>query len=125
MPTKLDAFLESRQVKEKDRPFTLWSFDNSHKWFVNEDDLPEFYRLYCGELRKSNPQYLTERSTAIGQARVDLDFKYTGRVEEHKHTQEQVLKFVDAYLQEAKRWIVLQRSWRHTCSRRRALHTIP
>ena len=107
MPSKLDAFLENRQVKEKDRPFTHWDFDNKHKWFVNEDDLPEFYRLYCGELRKSNPQYLTERSTAIGQARVDLDFKYTGRVEEHKHTQEQVLKFIDAYLQEAKKWVVM------------------
>jgi P4 family phage/plasmid primase-like protien len=107
MPTKLDTFLETRQVKEKDRPFTLWSFDNKHKWFVNEDDLPEFYKLYCAELRKSNPQYLTERSTPIGQMRIDLDFKYAGRVEEHKHTQEQVLKFVSAYLEEAKRWIVL------------------
>ena len=107
MPTKLDLFLDTRQVKEKDRPFTLWSFDNKHKWFVNEDDLPEFYKLYCAELRKSNPQYLTERSTPIGHMRIDLDFKYTGKVDEHKHTQEQVLKFVNAYLEEAKRWIAL------------------
>jgi P4 family phage/plasmid primase-like protien len=107
MPSKLDLFLDSRKVTEKDKPFTLWSFDNKTKWFVNDDDIPEFVRLYCAELRKSNPQYLTERSTPVGSARVDLDFKYAGKVEEHKHTQEQVVKFIGAYLEEAKRWIVL------------------
>lgn len=107
MPSKLDLFLDARKVTEKDKPFTLWSFKNKEKWFVNEDDLPEFYKLYCAELRHSNPQYLTERSTLIGQMRVDLDFKYAGKVDEHKHTQTQVLAFVGAYLEEAKRWVVL------------------
>lgn len=107
MPTKLDIFLDSRKVTEKDKPFTLWSFDNKKKWFINDDDLPMFQKLYCAELRHSNPQYLTERSTPIGQMRIDLDFKYPGKVDEHKHTQDQVLKFVGAYLEEAKRWIVV------------------
>lgn len=119
MPTKLDLFLngnpngvtdkerEGRKVTEKDKPFNLWSFDNKRKWFIHEDDRLEFYRLYCADLRKSIPQFLTERSTPIGQMRVDLDFKYEGHVEEHKHTQDQVLKFVDAYLQEAKRWVIM------------------
>ncbi len=119
MPTKLDLFLngnpngntdkdrEGRKVTEKDKPFNIWSFDNKRKWFINEDDRAEFYRLYCADLRKSIPQFLTERSTPIGQMRVDLDFKYEGRVDEHKHTQEQVLKFVDAYIQEAKRWVIM------------------
>jgi P4 family phage/plasmid primase-like protien len=119
MPTKLDLFLngnpngttdkdrEGRKVTEKDKPFNIWSFDNKRKWFIHEDDRSEFYRLYCADLRKSIPQFLTERSTPIGQMRVDLDFKYEGRVEEHKHTQEQVMKFVDAYLQEARRWVIM------------------
>ena len=120
MPTKLTYFLDGGhpnaitdrerdgcKVTEKDKPFTLWSFDNKSKWFINEDERLEFYKLYCADLRKSIPQFLTERSTPIGQMRVDLDFKYTGRVEEHKHTQEQVLKFVNAYLQEARRWITM------------------
>lgn len=119
MSTKLDLFLngnpngntdrdrEGRKVTEKDKPFNIWSFDNKRKWFIHEDDRTEFYRLYCADLRKSIPQFLTERSTPIGQMRVDLDFKYEGRVEDHKHTQDQVLKFVDAYLQEAKRWVTL------------------
>jgi hypothetical protein len=119
MPTKLDLFLngnpngntdkerDGRKVTEKDKPFNIWSFDNKRKWFIHEDDRVEFYRLYCADLRKSIAQYLTERSTPIGQMRVDLDFKYEGRVEEHKHTQEQVMKFVDAYLQEAKRWVIM------------------
>ncbi len=107
MPSKLDSFLDSRLVTEKDKPFVLWSFDNKRKWMVNEDDLPEFYNLYCTELRKTTRLFLTERSTPIGQMRIDLDFKYSGEVDEHKHTQEQVLKFIDAYLTEAKRWIVM------------------
>ncbi len=119
MPTKLDLFLngnpngntdkerEGRKVTEKEKPFNIWSFDNKRKWFIHEDERTEFYRLYCADLRKSIPQFLTERSTPIGQMRVDLDFKYEGRVEEHKHTQDQVLKFVDAYLQEAKRWVIM------------------
>ena len=108
MPSKLDDFLETRKVTQKGKPFTLWHFsDKGPKWFVNEDDYPEFYRLYCAELRHSNPQYLTEKSTPVGQMRVDLDFKYTGKVNEHKHTQEQVLAFLRGYLEETKRWIVL------------------
>jgi P4 family phage/plasmid primase-like protien len=107
MPSKLDIFLDSRLVTEKDKPFMLWSFDNKRKWMVNEDDLPEFYTLYCAELRKSTRLFLTERSTPIGQMRVDLDFKYAGEVDEHKHTQDQVLKFINAYLTEVKKWIVM------------------
>ena len=117
MSTKLHYFLNGRpdaasdtersgrKVTEKDKPFTLWSFDNKTKWFIAEDDRTEFYRLYCADLRKSIPQFLTERSTPVGQMRIDLDFKYSGRVEEHKHTQEQVTSFVRAYLAEAKRWV--------------------
>jgi P4 family phage/plasmid primase-like protien len=107
MRSKLDTFLDNRKVTEKDKPFTLWSFKNKEKWSVNEDDYPKFYELYCAELRHSNPQYLTEKSTAIGQMRIDLDFKYAGRVDEHKHTQEQTLSFISAYLKEASDWIVL------------------
>ena len=107
MPSKLDTFLDSRLVTEKDKPFMLWSFDNKRKWMVNEDDLPEFYTLYCAELRKSTRLFLTERSTPIGQMRIDLDFKYSGEVDEHKHTQDQVLKFIHAYLMEAKKWITM------------------
>ena len=119
MRTKLDLFLNGNpngktdrerdgcKVTEKDKMFTLWSFDNKWKWFIHEDDRLEFYRLYCADLRKSIPQFLTERSTPIGQMRIDLDFKYASIVEEHKHTQNQVLKFVDAVLKEARRWVVM------------------
>lgn len=117
MPTRLELFLngdpngktekdrDGRRVTEKDKPFTLWSFDNKHKWFIDDDDRPEFLRLYCAELRKYTPQFLTERSTPIGQLRVDLDLKYGGEVLDHKHTQEQVIKFVDAYMEKIKAYV--------------------
>jgi len=114
MPTRLELFLngdptgktekdrEGRRVTEKDKPFTLWSFDNKHKWFINDEDRDEFLRLYCAELRKCVPQFLTERSTPVGQLRVDLDLKYEGKVDDHKHTQQQVIAFAKAYMAEVK-----------------------
>ncbi len=116
MPSKLELFLNGdpngkndkdrtgRTVTEKEKPFTLWSFENKQKWFVDEDDRDEFLKLYCAELRKCVPQYLTERSTPIGQLRIDMDFKYDGRVDEHRHTIDQVISFVNAYMTEVKRY---------------------
>ena len=117
MPTKLELFLNGnpsgrtdaerlgKQVIESGKPFTHWSFENKQKWFINEDDKPEFYRLYCAELRMHNAQFLTEKSSPIGQLRVDLDFKYDGEVGAHRHTQEQVITFIKAYMEEVKKWV--------------------
>ena len=122
MPSKLELFLDGnpngksdkeragRKITEKDKPFTLWSFDNKSKWFIDQDDYDEFLNLYCAELRKCVPQYLTERSTPIGQLRIDLDFKYDGRVEEHRHTPEQVATFVRAYMAEVKQYLTVPES---------------
>lgn len=117
MPTKLEIFLNGnpngrtdterigKKVLESGKPFTHWSFENKHKWFIDDDSIEEFYKLYCAELRMHNAQFLTEKSTPIGQLRVDLDFKYDGHLEEHRHTQEQVINFVKAYMEEAKKWV--------------------
>jgi P4 family phage/plasmid primase-like protien len=122
MPTKLDYFLDGnaqgktekeingRKVTESGKPFTHWSFENRQKWFISEDDLEEFYKLYCNDLRNGIPRFLTEKSTAIGQMRVDMDFKYAGQVDEHKHTQEQVMKFVSAFMAETKKYIQVPES---------------
>lgn len=116
MATRLDLFLNgnpngktdrekiSRQVTDKDKPFSLWSFENREKWMITEDDYDEFLKLYCADLRNCKARFLTEKSTPIGQVRIDLDFKYKGRVEEHKHTQDQVLAFAKAFLDQLKRF---------------------
>lgn len=122
MPTKLDYFLNGnpsgktetekagRKVTENGKPFTHWSFENRDKWFVSADDMEEFYKLYCEDLRRCVPRYLTEKSTPIGQMRVDMDFKYAGQVDEHKHTQEQVVKFVAALMEETKKYVQVPES---------------
>jgi P4 family phage/plasmid primase-like protien len=115
--TPLDRFLdgdkdgkserdrEGRKADGTGKPYTLWSFENKGKWFVNEDDMETFYKLYFQDIENTVPRYLTEKSTAVGQLRVDLDFKYDGRVDEHKHTREQVMKFATAYMSEVKRYM--------------------
>jgi P4 family phage/plasmid primase-like protien len=96
---------EGRKVFESGKPFTLWSFENKHKWWIDQDDMQTFYKLYFQDLENTVPRYFTERSTPVGQLRVDLDFKYDGRVDEHKHTREQVVKFTEAYMGEVKKYL--------------------
>lgn len=119
MPSKLDEFLNGKKdgktdkdklgrlVLESNKPFTHWTFDNSKKYFIDADDQEEFFRLYCDALRNSIPQYLTERSTPISMLRVDLDFKFEGEVEKHKHTKQEVESFVNAYLAEVGKYLEL------------------
>jgi len=114
--TKLDLFLNGDpdspsetkragfRVTDKS-PFNLWSFDNREKWNVPEDSMDDFRKLYCADLKNSVPRYLTEKNTTIGQLRIDLDIKFDGRVDEHRHNQEQVLKFIQGYMAEVKKYI--------------------
>ena len=74
-------------------------------WAIDDDDLPEFYKLYCEYLRNHGPHYITEKSTRIGGMRVDLDFLYNGVHDSHLHTVDQVVSFIRAYMVEAKKYL--------------------
>ena len=82
----------------------------SGSYVVDEDDEPEFYKLYCDHLRQYGYLTMTEKSTRIGAMRVDLDFIYGKEVEEHQHTREQVVEFVKAYMAEAKKLLVITKN---------------
>lgn len=116
MPTKLDLFLNGNpngktdadkagRRTDKGQPYTFNNMMNFDHWMVNSDDMEEFYKLYYANLTNGVPMYYTERCTPIGQLRVDLDMKYDGVVDDHKHTQEQVVSFVKAYMDQIKRFI--------------------
>jgi P4 family phage/plasmid primase-like protien len=74
-------------------------------WCINDEDIPEFNKLYCEYLRDNGPLHMTEKSTRIGAMRIDLDFIYDGEKDEHLHTQEQVVNFTRAYMIEVKKFI--------------------
>jgi P4 family phage/plasmid primase-like protien len=99
-------FLERFRVESgKGNPYNFQDFSNkSDMWMVPEDEMNTFYRLYFEDLENTIPLYLTEKQTRIGQLRVDLDFKYVGEVHEHRHTQEQTLAFIAAYMAEVKKY---------------------
>ena len=82
----------------------------SGTYLIDEDDEPEFYRLYCDHLRQFGYLTLTEKSTRIGALRVDLDFIYGKEVEEHQHTREQVIEFTKAYMAEVKKLLVIDKN---------------
>ena len=116
LATRLEKFLNGdpegktekdkagRQVTEAGKAYTHIDYGKKTKWFIDQDDLPKFLELYCAEV-KHKAQYITERQSRIGHLRVDLDFKYEGMVEEHKHTQEQVVSFAKAYMDEVQRYL--------------------
>jgi hypothetical protein len=77
-------------------------------WRIEDDDIDEFYKLYCEYINHGHGAlHMTEKSTRIGAMRVDLDFKYNGRIDNHLHTQEQVVNFAKAYMDEVKKFLVI------------------
>jgi P4 family phage/plasmid primase-like protien len=102
---KTEKDKEGRKVIDAGKPFTLWSFENKQKWFLDGDEMDTFYRLYFQDIENTVPRYFTEKCTPVGQLRVDLDFKYDGRVAAHKHTQEHVKSFVQAYMAEVGKYL--------------------
>ena len=107
MPSNnLESFLDTHKANPGE-PFTHRCLQTKQGYFVNEDDLPEFYKLYCNALRNNKQLYITERSTNVGMLRVDFDFKYEGKVDEHRHSQDQVVSFVKSWLKEFKEYIEL------------------
>jgi len=119
MPTKLDLFLNGNpngksdqerlgRKTEKGQGYTINTMQGFDHWMINSDDMDEFYELYYRDLVNSVPMYYTERCTPIGQLRVDLDMKYDGVVEDHKHTREQVIAFTKAYMSEISKLVKLE-----------------
>jgi P4 family phage/plasmid primase-like protien len=119
MPTKLDLFLNGNPNGKSDREkvgrmtgkgqsYTINRMGDYDHWMVDSDDMGEFYRLYYANILNGVPMYFTERCTPIGQHRIDMDFKYDGIVEEHKHKREQVIAFVKAYMEEVKKLVIVK-----------------
>ena len=77
------------------------------KYFIPNEDMEEFYKLYVDVISDSKPLYLTEKPREIGPLRVDLDFIYDVMTKKHLHTQEQVVNFVRAYMAGMKEYLNL------------------
>ena len=107
----LVTFLNERKSDRGNR-FTHTSFGNSTnipgRIFIGEDELERFYELYIEWVDiQNNKVCITECNTEISPLRVDLDFLYEQSVTENQHTQEQLTAFVRAYLNEAKKYLVM------------------
>lgn len=103
----LRTFLKAHKV-DKGASFTHTCMAGSGSYFIPEDELDVFYDLYVEHIENNQGMlHLTEKSTPIGPLRVDLDFIYSKDVLKHQHTQEQVLSFLDAYMQEVRKIVEL------------------
>ena len=99
------------RVEESGKPFNIQKYgDFKEKWFVTEEDKPDFYKACCNDLNNNNALYFTEKGTTVGPLRIDLDIKFDGIVKEHRHTYDQVLNFIGAYMEEAKEWIEIKQT---------------
>ena len=102
----LHEFLRSHKV-EKGATFTHTCMAGSGAYFIPDDELDTFYALYVEHMENRGLMHLTEKSTPVGPLRVDLDFIYSKEITKHQHTQEQVLKFLEAYMAEVQKLVNL------------------
>jgi P4 family phage/plasmid primase-like protien len=78
------------------------------KYFIGNDEIDEFYKLYLECILDGNKLYLTEKPQEVGPLRVDLDFIYDQDPKgKHLHTADQVISFANAYLIEMKKYLNL------------------
>jgi P4 family phage/plasmid primase-like protien len=100
----LIAFL---QANKSENVFTHLSFRGG-KYFIKDEDLQTFYDLYYESVFEDhNPEFLVEKNTPIGCLRVDFDFIYDSEIKTHQHTQDQLLAFTKAYMQEISEYLQL------------------
>lgn len=104
-PGHLQKFTDAHRAETKSGLETHQLFGHGILYTIPDEKMDEFYRLYCNYVNINGPLTITEKMTRIGPLRVDLDFLYDGRVEDHKHTQAMTISFVKAYMAEAARYI--------------------
>ena len=80
---------------------------NGGKYFIPEEDMEDFYKLYVEVIEDGQKLYLTEKPREVGPLRVDLDFIYDVPTRKHLHTQDQVIAFVSAYMTAMKEYLNL------------------
>jgi P4 family phage/plasmid primase-like protien len=107
-PGHLQKFTDAHRAETKSGLETHQLFGHGILYTIPEEKMDEFYRLYCNYVSNNGPLTITEKMTRIGPLRVDLDFLYDGRVEDHKHTQEMTIAFVKAYMSEAARYVQIK-----------------
>lgn len=100
----LRSFLDSHPAQG------IWTHTalNGGKYFIPDEELPQFYSLYTESILDQEKQYLTEKCTEIGPLRVDFDFIYDTSVTKHQHTRDQVFAFVNAYMNEIAKYLVVE-----------------
>lgn len=110
----LPSFLERKRVTGGER-HTHTSMGatprDMGKYFIGDDDLPEFYRLYHDYIEiQRNKIWLIEAPTPVGPMRVDLDFSYDGEVRKNQHTQAQIVQFANAYVDALRTYVEVPES---------------
>jgi P4 family phage/plasmid primase-like protien len=110
-PSKLRTFLEKHESDKGSGQEThqLRAICKMYN-ISNDDDLGHFYDLYADYVKNVGMLTITEKMTPVGSLRVDLDFVYEGKVEDHRHTQEQVVSFVKDYMNEVKKYHVVDQN---------------
>ena len=98
----LESFLDRKRETGGGR-FTHTSMGSTPKdlgkYFIGDDDLPEFYALYSDFIEvQAGKIWLIEAPTAVGPMRVDLDFAYDQNFGKNQHTTTQITTFVNEYV---------------------------
>jgi len=74
---------------------------------INDDELPEFKKLYTAYIGTGKQEYLTEAQFDDGVIVVDLDFHYAPEIETRQHTDTDIGTLVETYVEMLEDLIVI------------------
>ena len=81
----VSKFLDRKRVVEQGAPYTHVSFDPPGKYYIKDQELNEFFTVYCNSLiKKIEGLTIAEKPSAVGPFRIDVDLKTPNIVKDKK-----------------------------------------
>ena len=72
---RLKKFLGNVKVWDRKDPFSHTTREPSGSYYIGDDEMKNFWVVYCNAVRKGGVVTLTEKPSSIGPLRVDFDLK--------------------------------------------------
>ena len=108
---KLQEFLYNHTITGGDKNYTHTSIHPPKKFFISDEDLPEFYEIYTEVINTLSLEHLpklTERAKNVSPIRIDFDFRWKQDNNDpikRRYTKDMILLFCKEYIKIITKWL--------------------
>ena len=108
---ELDIFLEKHSITYGVKDYTHTSMHPPKKYFISDEDLSEFYRVYTEKIKNSSIEELpklTEKAKDISPIRIDFDFRWKQNTNDpiiRRYNSSMIRDFCKGYMKIASKWL--------------------